>query len=209
MLKKIKLNFLILLVIFLFFIPKVGAINFGTVQKNRYAEVKQGETAEFIILFWNLDEPLPVKLKVRSVPENFSIIIRPEEFILNKSEIGPPYDESEYLNLGGMDVKVFPVKILVKPPLETNLGKYEVLVTVFAGTPTHGISILQEKTFKFTLNTTKIEKPPSTLLTTGIQDTINKLTGMVAAITKEGNVLWLFISTMAIIGIIWLIKRRF
>jgi hypothetical protein len=137
----------------------VQATNLGTVQKQSVRTIRKGETAEFTILFWNLDEPvLPVKLKLRQAPEKWTVIINPEVFTLNQSKPeNPPYQEGvEYIGASNnLIIRTTPIKIYVKVPTSAKEGAYEILITANAGTTNDAISVLQERTFKFVVNVKK------------------------------------------------------
>lgn len=199
---KIRFNsnakFLIVFILFLLVIDAVQATNLGSVQKQSSRTIERGETAEFIILFWNLDEsPLPVKLKLSQVPEGWIVIINPKEFILNQSKPEyPPYQEGvEYLGLSNnLIIRVTPVKIYVKSPTSASEGTYEVLITANAGTTKEAISVFQERSFKLMIN---VEKSPtlfdaltnigSSLLKSG-GDVVNKITSFTSQPKIKDNI---------------------
>lgn len=204
-----------IIIAFIIFPTIAQAMSLSTLQKKNFAEIKQGETAEFTVLFWNIEEPIPISLKLKRAPDNWVIIIKPQEFSLNKSKIGPPYDGDEYIGIPGIgDVEVFPVKVSVNVPKSASLGKYETFVTVRAGEPSSGISILQERTFKFTIY---VKKVPTFFETTGKtltdalntiaasgKEVVNKLTGMFSSFDS------LTISLLSIIIILivfWVIYK--
>ncbi|MCS7106081.1 MAG: hypothetical protein NZ942_02080 [Candidatus Aenigmarchaeota archaeon] len=136
------------LIFFLLLIPNVKALSFGSLQKASYAEMEKGETKEFTILLWNLEEsPIFINFNITS-PESFIVLADPKEFYLNKSKIGPPYEEGEYVSISLGDVKAFPVKILIKA-LDSAKGENEIKVKVRAESLNSGIKLTQEKTFVF------------------------------------------------------------
>ncbi|MEM5882978.1 MAG: hypothetical protein QXQ77_01920 [Candidatus Aenigmatarchaeota archaeon] len=139
----------ILIAIFFFLlIPSAKALSFWGLQKSSYAEMKNGETKEFILLFWNLENSSCFVTLESFQPESFLVIIEPEEFLLNASKIGPPYEEGEYVKLSVGDVKSFPVKVLIKA-LDSARGENEIRVKARAESLDSGIKIAQEKTFVF------------------------------------------------------------
>ncbi|MEM7819074.1 MAG: hypothetical protein QW403_02950, partial [Candidatus Aenigmatarchaeota archaeon] len=99
-------------IFFLLLIPSAKALSFGSLQKSSYAEMVKGETKEFTLLFWNLENSSCFVTLEPFSPESFVVIVEPKEFLLNASKIGPPYEEGEYVKLSVGDVKAFPVKVL-------------------------------------------------------------------------------------------------
>lgn len=128
------------------------AINLGSVEKNNFAEISDDESAKFTMLFWNSEsEPYGVKLLVKDFPENWIVIIDPDEFILNKS-VGEEYINLPYSN---ENVKAKVVNIFVKPDSSSKPGKY--LVTVKTETnlnqnEANQLSIIPERLFTFEIN---------------------------------------------------------
>ncbi|MEM5794216.1 MAG: hypothetical protein QXS48_01805 [Candidatus Aenigmatarchaeota archaeon] len=139
---------ILIAIIFLLFIPSAKALSFGSLQKGNYAEMVKGETKEFTLLFWNLENsPCLVTLEPFS-QESFVVIVEPKEFLLNASKIGPPYEEGEYVKLSVGDVKAFPVKVLIKA-LDSAKGENEIRIKTRAESLDSGIKVAQEKTFVF------------------------------------------------------------
>jgi len=104
MLEKKKIFALIVLTFTI--LPAIAqAMSLSTLQKKNFVELNPGQTAEFTVLFWNLENnPTPMSLKVKEAPDDWIVIIRPEEFLLNKSKIGPPYDGDEYIGIPGVEM---------------------------------------------------------------------------------------------------------
>lgn len=194
---------------FLLILSTVQATSLGTIKKNEYAEARPGETAIFTILFWSTDNTVPIKLTPVKIPENWSVMIRPDDFILNRSKPeSPPYTEAEYFNSPDGAIKTIPVKVYVSVPRSEKLGTYEILVSASAGSVGKEISVLQERVFKFVVDVGSVRgEGISRLLDLG-KDAIDKLTGMASAVTEQGNVLLIFVSVVTMIGISWIIKRR-
>ena len=198
----------IIIILFLFSISTVQAASLGSIQKNNYAQISRGETATFTILLYNNEAPISVTLNGKKVPEKWTLIIKPESFILNQTlPEEPPFDENaEYFNTPNGPIRTSPVKIYVKSPRSAKPGEYEILISAVGGNPSGGLSVFQEKVFKFTVNVGKKGMLEEFLDVTS--DNLNKLTGMVTAVDEQGNVLLLFVSFAVIIGISWFIKRR-
>ena len=128
------------------------AINLGSVEKNSFAEISDGESAKFTILFWNSEsEPYGVKLLVKDSPKDWVVIINPDEFTLNKS-IGEEYINLPYSN---ENVKAKVVNIFVKPDSSSKPGKYSVTIkaeTDLNQNESNEISVIPERLFTFEIN---------------------------------------------------------
>ncbi|OGI11553.1 hypothetical protein A3K64_03545 [Candidatus Micrarchaeota archaeon RBG_16_36_9] len=124
----------------------------GTVVKNDFAKIEVGESANFKVLFWNIEnESYKVELYKKEAPENWVIIVEPNNFNLNASE-GKEYIKLPYEN---DYVKATLVDIIVKP-YSVNPGKYNVVLVARSFFPQNGISFSQERLFKFVV---EIENP--------------------------------------------------
>ena len=198
----------IIIILFLLTISTAQAASLGSIQKNDRAEIKPEETAIFTVLFYNDNPPILVTLTEKNVPDEWIVIIQPESFILNQSlPENPPYDEDvEYLNTPKGLIKTYPVRIYIKSPESVEPGEYEIFVSAIGGNPSGGLSVFQERVFKFTVNVT--EKQIGNKILDITKESINKLTGMASAITEQVNIFWIFVSAVVVIGISWLIKRR-
>jgi len=135
------------------------AISMGNVVKNDFKKITSSESAKFILLFWNIDkESYRVRLDIRELPNDWIIIIEPNNFILNAS-VGKEYIKLPYMNDG---VKATPVEVLVKPMSSTKPGKYNIILSSRTESPSDGISFSQERLFNFTVeveNPTYFESP--------------------------------------------------
>lgn len=103
----------------------VFGVNLGSVKKNGYSEISKDESTKLSLLFWNIEnEPYTIKLSVGGAPDNWIVIIDPNEFILNKS-IG-----EKYINLPYTDeiVKAKNVNIFVKADKNSNPGNYSIII---------------------------------------------------------------------------------
>jgi len=193
----------------------VQAAGFGSSQKNTYSQVKKGETAEFTILFWNVkDSSIPINLKVRQVPEDMPVIIRPDEFILNSSKVTefPAESGKDYVNTQYGLMRTTPVRVLVKVPDDTEEGEYEVLIDAVAGESITGISTLLEKTFKFSVNVTsltffeRLSKVPEKLIS-GISDIGKGITGMFTT-PADSRIVLIILIIIGISVVFWIIYKR-
>lgn len=220
MIEKKKMLVFILLA-FTIFPTITQALSLNTVQKKKSAEIEQGETAKFTVLFWNFeDRPTPISLKIRQAPDDWVVIIRPQEFLLNKSKIGPPYDnDKEYVGIPGAgDVEAFPLKVLVNVPRTASLGNYEVLVTVTAGKSGSGLSILQERTFKFIINVKKASEVSKDIgqtisdasgnMIAAAGDAVSSFTGMISSAPFEIQIAILIASIITALAIVWVVYKR-
>jgi len=152
-----KLTFMVILLL----IPLVYSFNFGTVPKNNYKLIKQGESTQFTILLWNLGESsYPVSVELKTELPRWDIIVRPQNFVLKPTPVvTPPYDDGEYIQIPGKgSVKAETLRIFVKTPNNVNIGKYDLILVAKAGNLQDQLSIFQEREFRLSL---KIEEKPS------------------------------------------------
>jgi len=197
----------------------VCAINLGSVAKKNFAEVKQGETGEFTILFWNREDyPYLLSLNVDQAPEAWAIIIAPEKFVINQSEIGPPYDEGrnvEYVNTQHGNVKASPVKVYVKVPSSAELETYEVIIRahthpldadITEGDCGTGLSLVLERTFKLSV---KVVKTPTffealgEMIAATAENLRKSITGMGSAIASNPNIVLTVLISIGILLVSW------
>jgi uncharacterized membrane protein len=129
------------------------AISMGSVVKNDFEKITSSESAKFTLLFWNIDkESYRVRLDIRELPNDWIIIIEPNNFILNAS-VGKEYINLPYMNDG---VKATPVEVIVKPITSTRPGKYNITLSSRTESPSDGISFSQERLFNFIV---EVENP--------------------------------------------------
>jgi uncharacterized membrane protein len=149
----VEINKILMIILFLILISSnTYAINLGSVEKNSFAEIFNGESAKFTILFWNSEsESYGVKLLVKDSPKDWVVIINPDEFMLNKS-IGEEYINLPYNN---ENVKAKVVNIFVKPDSSSKPGKYSVTIkaeTDLNQNESNEISVIPERLFTFEIN---------------------------------------------------------
>jgi len=210
----------ITILIFLIALDKAQAIGFGTVQKVFFANITQGETADSTILLWNTeDTPVQITMHMKQAPDSWIVEVRPERFLLNKSKLGPPYDDGEYIGLPGIgDVKTLAVRILVNVPKSANPGIYDIFVTARTEGSSSGIVAVQERTFKLIVDVKKtptfFENFGKTLtdtlnkaMTSG-REAVNKFTGMVSSISVDFRIIFLILSVIIILAISLVIYKH-
>jgi hypothetical protein len=199
------------------FLPKpVNGISLSTLQKNKYSQVRVGESTEFTVLFWNSEKSsFPVELSVESLSKNLSVFITPNKFTIEPSLVTelPAEAGKEYVDTRQGLMKATPVRIIVKPSDNAVLGEYDIYVKTIVGSPKLGISTLLERTFKFTVNVTS---PPTfseqlSKITGRISETVkdvsNKITGMVTT-GPATNLVLLIIVIIVLAFVIWFIRFR-
>ena len=79
-----------LAVVFLimFILPTVCGINLGSIQKTKEMEVNKGQTAEFLLMFWNNEnQELNLFIQAENIPDDWVVVSKPRELSLKKSEI--------------------------------------------------------------------------------------------------------------------------
>jgi len=135
------------------------AISMGSTIKNNFEKITNSESAKFTLLFWNIEiESFRVRLNTRELPNDWIIIIEPNNFVLNAS-VGKEYVKLPYMNDG---VRATPVEVIVKPTTSTKPGKYNISLSSTTESPSDGISFSQERVFNFIVeveNPTYFESP--------------------------------------------------
>lgn len=125
------------------------AINLGSVAKNSFSEISNDESAKFTMLFWNSEsESYGVKLLVEDSPKDWTVIIDPDEFMLNKST------GEEYINLpySNENVKAKVVNIFVRPDSLSKPGNYSVIIKAEVDmnqSEANELSVIPERLFTF------------------------------------------------------------
>lgn len=122
---KVLLEIAVLAMLSALLADAVYAINLGSAVKNNFAEIPITESAKFTLLFWNTEnETYTMRLSATDYPDEWTIIIDPEEFPLNRSTgeeyISLPYSEE--------NVKAKVVNVFVKPDEKSPDGRYSVMV---------------------------------------------------------------------------------
>ena len=219
-----KLNSSISLIICFLFLQNIAlGLTLSATLENKEFQVYPGETAKFTILFWNVENsPNIIKLRIRQVSGNMSVMLEKEEFTINPSKVTsfPAEKGREYMDTKYGLMLTTPVDVLVNVSESVEPGSYNIYVTATAGKPGSGISTRLEKTFKLTVNVTESPKPEiiqtiskivdalTDKLTETSKDLTQKITGMSTAATANVNVILLFLSIISILVIAWWVYKR-
>lgn len=208
--------------IILLLIPLVYSFNLGTVPKNDYQTIKQGESTQFTILLWNLGESsYQVNVELKTELPGWDILVRPQDFVLEPTPVvEPPYDDGEYIEIPGKgNVKAETLRVFVKTPDYVEPGKYELVLVAKAGNPEGQVSVFQEREFKLTVeverNPTIFERTANALRVTGQKvvqqgnNARNTITGMATNIPFNPLITFFvgLILILSAIGIV-LVKKK-
>jgi uncharacterized membrane protein len=144
------------IIFFVLLSTEVYAINLGSIVKNDFAQTTNYESVKFKMLFWNVEsESYTLKLTVKEAPEDWTVIIDPDEFVLNNS-VGEEYIKLPYMN---ENTRAKVVNLFVKPDLNSKAGNYSVFVEAETKTSdeTSGIEIVPQRLMKFVIDLRGIE----------------------------------------------------
>ncbi len=191
-------------------------ISMAALTEKDHVSVIRGETTEFFILFWNPEpEPFPIRLKTTQVPEDFVVIVTPNDFMLNSSLVtGSPVERGRnYVNTKQGLMLTTPVKVLVKVPKTIEPGNYDLIVTATAGNPSEVVSTLLEKKFKFTVNVTSLTFSERLTqlgrqLASELNDIGKGITGMFAAADIDTRVALLASVVIGIFVVSFVVYKR-
>lgn len=144
-----------LLVILLLVSSKAYAINMGNVVSKDYADVSIGDSVKFKMLFWNADEEnYTLRLSALDYPEDWTVIIDPDEFVLSKN-IGEEYIRLPYME---ESIRAKVVNLFVKPSERSLTGNYSVTIQSQAVSDYEGImSMIPRSIISFKINVSGIE----------------------------------------------------
>ncbi len=149
----VEINKILMIILFLILLSSNAyAINLGSVTRNSFIEISNGESTKFTMLFWNSEsESYGVRLLVKDSPKDWIVIIDPDEFTLNKST------GEEYINLpySNENVKAKVVNIFVKPDNFSKPGKYSVTIkteTDLNQSEANQLSVIPERLFTFEID---------------------------------------------------------
>jgi len=149
------LKLLVLFIFALLLSQRAYAINLGSLVKSDFAQISIGESAKFKILFWNSEEDsYEMRLSVKNYPEGWTVIIDPDEFILNRS-VGEEYISLPYMN---DNIRAKVVNIFIKPDEKSLTGNYSIAIESYAITNFEGVlSVLPKNSFQLKVSLKGIE----------------------------------------------------
>jgi hypothetical protein len=210
-----NIGLIIVLLTFLIF-PTVRSISLSTIQKNKYSNVRIGESTEFIILFWNPEESsLPIELRLKQISNDLSVIIVPKSFIIEPSLVTkfPAKPGKEYVDTPGGLMEATPVRVIIKPSDNADLGRHDIYVGAIAGSPREGVSTFLEKTLKFSVNVTS---PPTIFerlgeITGRIAEATEDVTSRITGMAPAGSVIdltLLVVSVIVLAFVVWFTRFR-
>lgn len=169
----------IIILFLMLFSTGTYAISMGALVKNDLKQIATNELAKFTLLFWNIEnESYRVKLGVKEAPENWIVIIDPNNFELNNS-VGKEYIKLPYKD---NSVKATPVDVIVKPPTSVKTGRYNVVVTAMSESSPEEIGLSQERSFKLSI---EIENP--TYFKESSQSTNQSISSFIESLKQEIN----------------------
>lgn len=149
---KILLKTIFIILFLILLSSETYAINLGSIAKNNFAEISNRESIKFKMLFWNIEnESYTVKMSIKEAPKNWTVIIDPDEFVLNKS-IGEEYIKLPYAN---ENIKAKVVNLFVKPDENSKPDKYFIFIkaeTEIKQNEENIITIVPERIFKFEID---------------------------------------------------------
>lgn len=139
-------------------IPAEAGFSLGSVATKTHAEAIGGDTVSFSLLLYNIRDPseMTARIRKRSLPEGWTMDIDPEEMEIPytrpemHTEAEPGY---EYLSIPNSDesIKIRPVDVKVRIPESVIPGDYVILLEVDAEKGEGGISVMQSRTYDFTV----------------------------------------------------------
>jgi len=168
----------------------IEGIQLGSLAKSTHIEVAPGERATFTILLWTMEDPFPITFSLKNAPEEFTVIIFPKEFELNKTPVGKT--ETLLIPQREHPVQAQIIDIYIDVPHSTEEGTYDVVVNALAGNEGEQIAVLQERSFHFTIEVVRKSFSHQNEIgslnpLTKFLDDINKgITGLF--IDKSGNI---------------------
>jgi hypothetical protein len=140
------------------------SINFGTVMKTDYVSIGREETARLEALFWSRENTSKiVEIYVLQKPENVSVFVYPQSFILN----GSSYDGQEYISSpSGEIAPAVPVDIVIATD-NAEYGTSRILISARSITNEGNINFFQEQIISFSLDISEGRSGTGTLEKTG------------------------------------------
>jgi hypothetical protein len=130
---------------FLFYVFHV-AFAYGSLVPSNYAKTKVGETVIFEILFWS---DSPEKINFYADNNNLTVNILPNPLYLN------PYRKDGEILVGGKSRNITKVRVFIVPKAE---GKFNVTVSAKKEVPVKDITFIDERAFRFFVETEGIQE---------------------------------------------------
>jgi hypothetical protein len=122
------------------------AFAYGSLITSNYAKTKVGEMATFEILFWS---DVPEKINFYADNNNLTINILPNPLYLN------PYRRDGEILVGGKPYNITKVIVFIVPKAE---GKFNVTVFAKKEIPVKNITFIDERAFRFFVETEGIQE---------------------------------------------------
>ncbi|MEM7819639.1 MAG: hypothetical protein QXD48_02310 [Candidatus Aenigmatarchaeota archaeon] len=142
------LSFFIALILFFSY---AHAIGIGSSIRNNYIKIIENETVTVKAIFWNRENnTYEIEIYAKDVPENFSIFIEPNKFLLNRTT------GSEYIILPSPNEVISATPVLIKIfPIGAIWGQYNITIIAKIVLPENKITFLQEQEFRLIIDTDK------------------------------------------------------
>jgi len=151
-----KIVIVVYVLVMLAVLPYIQAkISLGSVQDGKSAEIAQGDTAVFRILFFNIHEKPSLFLRMNAdYPEGWNVVVVPDSLRLEYTEPGNISKETgyEYLSTPAGIVKAKVVYVKVKVPEFAEDGEYMVRVSTKTGKEGETLSTFQVRNFYFRID---------------------------------------------------------
>lgn len=141
-----------------------ASISLGSVSGTRYMEALPGETSNFELLLFNIHDNSSVQVDVVvEGPEGWAVSSSPSTFNLDFSAPGNCFSKQDYvcLNTGLGGVMARPVKVTTDIPDSATPGEYVISASVYVGGGDIGVTMVQSRTYHFTVKVKEAEPDSS------------------------------------------------
>ena len=130
------------------------ALSLGSIAKNDFAEISLGKSAKFQMLFWNPEnDSYIVRMSVEYAPQDWTIIIDPNEFVLNNS-VGEEYISLPY----DKNIRAKTVNVFVKPNEGSVSNRYNITIGAYAVSPTESsLVVIPRRSFNLVVDLEGLE----------------------------------------------------
>ena len=180
-----------ILILALFIIPSVLALNLGSLVRNDYVELGENQTARFEIILWSKDENYTIFLHEKSHPEGWLISIEP-------SIISSQDKPTAYVNVGDRYVKAYKVNVFVNP-LNARPGEYDITLSASLYQPGEKINVIQEREFNLRVRIAGVlANATSSAINIEPRDKFSRLVNL----ERTENKKWIIASILIITGVI-------